>query len=67
MIMICNGKKLVTTGLKKPHTQNRDLYRWGLLMGGVQLGGGLGNCGDEISINGEDGEKHLSPLSPISP
>ncbi len=43
MIMIYNGKKQATTGLKNPQTQNRDLGnipRWGLLMGGVQFGGG---------------------------
>ncbi len=42
MIMIYNGKKLATTGLKKPHTQNSDagnIQREGLLMGGVQFGG----------------------------
>ncbi len=36
-------------------------------MGGVQFGGGgLGNWGDEISVNGEDGEKLLSTLSTTS-
>ncbi len=29
-------------------------------------GGGLGNRGDEISVNGEDGEKLQSTLSKIS-
>ncbi len=56
------------TGLKNPQTQNRDLGnipRWGLLMGGVQLGGGgeLRNWGEEISVNGE---KLLPTLSPTS-
>ncbi len=31
-------------------------------MGGVQLGGGLGNWGDESSVNGEDGVRLLSNL-----
>ncbi len=38
-------------------------------MGGVQFGGvgeGLGDWEDEISANGEDGEKLLSKLSPTS-
>ncbi len=30
----------------------------------VREGGGLKNWGDEISVNGEDGEKPLSKLSP---
>ncbi len=37
-------------------------------MGGVQVGkGGLDNWGNEISVNGEDGEKLLPTLSPTSP
>ncbi len=58
--------------LKKPHRQNRDLGNWGdwwgLLMDDVQLGGGGrgGNWGKEMSVNGEDGEKLLSKLSPTS-
>ncbi len=36
----------------------------GLLLGGVQLGGGLGNCGDEFSVYGGDGEGLMSKLSP---
>ncbi len=42
IIMIYNCKTLATTGLKKTHTQNRDLgnlQRWGLHMGGVQFEG----------------------------
>ncbi len=31
-------------------------------MGGMQLGGGLANWDDEISVDGEDGE-NLSPTS----
>ncbi len=45
MIMINNGKKYATTGLEKPHGQNRDLgyiWRWGLQFGGVQLRSGGG-------------------------
>ncbi len=59
-----------TMDLKKPHRQNSDsgcLYRWGLLVGGVESGDGgrrVGNRGHEISVNGEDGEKLLSTLSP---
>ncbi len=56
-------------GLKKPHRQNRDLgstSRLGLLMSGMQLVGVLGNWGDEISVNGEDGERLLPKLSPAS-
>ncbi len=68
MIMIFNGKKQATTDLKKPDRQNRgwdNICRWGLLTGDLQLGReGLGNWGDEISVNGEDGERLLSKLSP---
>ncbi len=36
-------------------------------MVGVQFeGGGLGNWGDEISVDGEDGEELQSTLSPTS-
>ncbi len=36
-------------------------------MGTVQLGGGgLEDWGDEILVNGEDGERLLSKLSPTS-
>ncbi len=70
MIMMHNHKKQATTGLKKPRRQNRDLgntQRWALLKGGVQLGGGgLGTWEDEISVNGEDGERLLSKSSPAS-
>ncbi len=34
-------------------------------MDNEQLGGGGGNWGDEISVNGEDGERLLPKLSPI--
>ncbi len=41
--MIYTGKRLASAGLKKPHTQIRDLdniLRWILLMGGGQVAGG---------------------------
>ncbi len=54
----------------KRHTKNRDfgnIFKWGLLMGGVQFGvEGLGDYFDEISVNGEDGEKLQSTLSKTS-
>ncbi len=56
LIMINNGKTYATTGLKKPHGQNRGfglILRWGLLIDDVQFGGGLDNWGDEISVNGD--------------
>ncbi len=57
--MSYNGKRWAPTGMKTPHRQNRDLgsiHRWGL----------FGNPGHEISVNGEDGEKLLSKLTPTS-
>ncbi len=54
----------------KRHTKNRDfgnILRWALLRGAVQFGvEGLGDWVDEISVNGEDGEKLQSTLSKIS-
>ncbi len=70
MVMIYNCKTYATTILMKRHTKNRDfgnILRWGLLRGAVQFGvEGLGDYFDEISVNGEDGEKLQSTLSKTS-
>ncbi len=48
-----NGKSSTTAGLKILHRQNRDLgniHKWGLLMGGVQVGE-LRDWGGGCSMN----------------
>ncbi len=59
--MIYIDKKKATAGLKKRHGQNRDLgniWRWGLLMSGVQLGGG-GLVVRKFGDKGDDRERLL--------
>ncbi len=61
VIMIYYVKMLTIMGLKKPHRQSKELgniYKWRLLMGGMEPEGGrgLGDCGDACSVKGGDGE-----------
>ncbi len=70
-VIITNiGKQQATTGLKKTHTQNRNLgniQMLGTAIGWrVVRGGESGNCGDEILVSEEEGENicphFLQPL-----
>ncbi len=49
-------------------TGNRVTYKVGAVLGGVQFGGGrIKELGDEISVNGEDGEDGERILSKLPP